>query len=204
MIYTADEKDLFTQFNEALQPIKRGPGRPPGAKNKATIEREKQLAKQNGQQKQPKKGKNALEAEFTMKVLAIADGVDHSDIEDMKHRFIQYLRLCRDSDHKIGNLGAYAAVGLDAKTAQTWLTPEFRRRSPEKSDLVEAINKICALYRESLIASGSIDKITGIFWQKALDGLRDDSPTQNYVNQTPDEGKTPEAIAQKYKTLPKA
>ena len=198
---------MFIEFAQALEPPKRGPGRPPGAKNKKTLELEAKMAKKAGQklseEAKKKKGKNAEEVEFTMKVLAIADAADPSDVDTLKGCFIRYIQLCRDSDHKIGNMAAYNSIGIDYKTAQNWTTPESRRKAPERAQMIDAINKICALYRESMISAGSVDKITGIFWQKSLDGLRDDMPAPVDNTAHSDDGKSPDAIAEKYKNLPK-
>ena len=203
-----DDNGIFMEFAQALEPPKRGPGRPAGSKNKKTLEMEAKMAKKAGQkladEAKKKKGKNAEEVEFTMKVLAIADQADQTDINSLKACFIRYIQLCRDSDHKIGNMAAYSSIGIDLKTAQNWTSPENRRKNAERAEMIDAINKICALYRESMISAGSVDKITGIFWQKSLDGLRDDAPAQTDSGPGPDAGKSPDAIAAKYKNLPKA
>ncbi len=96
-------------------------------------------------------------------------------------------------------MAAYSSIGIDLKTAQNWTSPESRRKNAERAEMIDAINKICALYRESMISAGSVDKITGIFWQKSLDGLRDDAPAQVDAGPRPDAGKSPDAIAAKYK-----
>lgn len=202
-----DDNGIFMEFAQALEPPKRGPGRPAGSKNKKTLEMEAKMAKKAGQkladEAKKKKGKNAEEVEFTMKVLSIADQADQSDINSLKACFIRYIQLCRDSDHKIGNMAAYSSIGIDLKTAQNWTSPENRRKNAERAEMIDAINKICALYRESMISAGSVDKITGIFWQKSLDGLRDDAPPQTDNAPNVDAGKSPDAIAAKYKNLPK-
>lgn len=202
-----EENNMFIEFAQALEPPKRGPGRPAGSKNKKTLEMEAKMAKKAGQklaEEKKKKGKNAEEVEFTMKVLAIADQADQTDINTLKACFIRYIQLCRDSDHKIGNMAAYSSIGIDLRTAQNWTSPESRRKNAERAEMIDAINKICALYRESMISAGSVDKITGIFWQKSLDGLRDDTPAQADSAPGQDDGKSPDAIAAKYKNLPKA
>lgn len=202
----SEENEIYAEFASALEPPKRKPGRPAGSKNKKTLEWEAKMAKKNGtvpaKTNPPKKGKNAEEVEFTLRVMAIAKNADLEDVEGMKRQFIEYLQLCRTHDHKIGNLAAYGALGIDLNTAKSWQSPEGRRKFPERGYLVDAVNKICALYRESSISNGAIDKVTGIFWQKSLDGFRED-PELATANDPVDLGKSPDAIAEKYKTLPK-
>ena len=56
-----DDNGIFMEFAQALEPPKRGPGRPAGSRNKKTLEMEAKMAKKAGQkladEAKKKKGK---------------------------------------------------------------------------------------------------------------------------------------------------
>lgn len=71
---------------------------------------------------------------------------------------------------KIGNQILYAAAGLSKDNVYDW---ENGSRTREHSDFVKRIKLICTSARELYMASGQINPVTGIFWQKNYDGLSD-------------------------------
>lgn len=111
-------------------------------------------------------------ANFILAVKHISDGVNTKDVEDMRMRFYQYLMLCDACNMKIGNMNAYSAMGIVKQQATAWRNGGLGY-SPERKRLIEEVDSVCAGYREQLIADGQVNPITGIFWQKNYDGLRD-------------------------------
>ena len=111
-------------------------------------------------------------ANFVLAVKRIAEGSNIKDVEDMRRRFYQYIALCEATNMKVGNMNAYSAMGIWNRQAYDWLYG-LHGSTPERRALIAEVNSVCTGYREQLIADQQINPITGIFWQKNYDGLRD-------------------------------
>lgn len=111
-------------------------------------------------------------ANFVLAVKRISEGVNKKDVEDMRRRFYQYVALCEATNMKIGNMNAYSAMGINKNDARCWLNG-LSGSSPDRMELIREVDSVCSGYREQLIADQQINPVTGIFWQKNYDGLRD-------------------------------
>lgn len=141
-------------------------------------------------------GYNARKIRF-MKIILPTEPLDHNDVEEMERRFARYLELCAQWDMKIGNQAAYAAIGIDKGTAWEWANRNLG--NPARTDFVKKVQQICAMYREGLMEDGKVNPVTGIFWQKNYDGLKDQQEVVLTPNTNPlGEQKDAEALKQKY------
>lgn len=97
--------------------------------------------------------------------------LDPNDVAEMERRFARYLQLCEQYDMKVGNMQAYAAIGITKDKACEWVT----RRSSNRARyiFIKKVQSICGMYREMLMQDGKINPVTGIFWQKNYDGMKD-------------------------------
>ena len=75
------------------------------------------------------------------------------------------------NDIKIGNQMCYLALGITKDDVYNW--EHGNSRGDTHGDFAKKIRKICAGNREILMQDGQINPITGIFWQKNYDGMRD-------------------------------
>jgi hypothetical protein len=132
-----------------------------------------------------------------MQLIIPTEPLDYNDVAEMERRFNRYLQLCAEWDMKIGNQAAYTAIGIDKGTAWDW---ENRSQgNPARSDFIKKVRQICAVYREGLMEDGKVNPVTGIFWQKNYDGMKDQqevvlTPNQNPLGDQPNM----EALKQKY------
>lgn len=141
-------------------------------------------------------GYNSRRIAFMMEILP-TEPLDCNDVDEMERRFDRYLELCHEHDMKVGNQAAYAAIGIDKDDVYDWTTR--RTTNPRRTEFVKKVQKICALYREGLMEDGKINPVTGIFWQKNYDGLRDQQEVVLTPNQSPlGEQKDAEQLRQKY------
>lgn len=141
-------------------------------------------------------GYNARKIRF-MQIILPTEPLDHNDVEEMERRFARYLELCAQWDMKIGNQAAYAAIGIDKGTAWEWANRNLG--NPARTDFVKKVQQICAMYREGLMEDGKVNPVTGIFWQKNYDGLKDQQEVVLTPNTNPlGEQKDAEALKQKY------
>lgn len=109
-------------------------------------------------------------ANFILAVRRISEGVNIKDVEDMRRRFYAYVSLCEATSMKVGNINSYSAIGIPHQLAYMWKNGQS---TVERQRLIEEIDMVCSGYREQLIADQQINPVTGIFWQKNWDGLRD-------------------------------
>lgn len=137
---------------------------------------------------------------FTIKVLEISRGADLNDLEGMRDRFLQYLKLCHECNIKVGNLGAYLAMGIDRKTAESW--KNGRVQDQKKVEFMTWVGSVCAQYREAMMSEGTLKEITGIWWQKSFDGMRDNAPLIEDTNRAFERDINAEEIMKKYEDLP--
>ena len=154
------------------------------------------MAKKADQSEYPSKSP-ARYIEFLSAIMP-TEPLDYFDVPEMRRRFKHYLETCKLFDMKIGNLNAYLAIGINKKQAWDWVNTSAATRYPERAAFIEQVQAICGGYRETMMQDGKINPVTGIFWQKNYDGLKDQSEVvttvQSVLGETPDIAK----LQQKY------
>lgn len=132
-----------------------------------------------------------------MQAILPTEPLDLNDVAEMERRFEHYLKLCAEWDMKIGNQAAYAAIGIDKGTAWEWENRSLG--NPARTDFIKRVRQFCAMYREGLMEDGKVNPVTGIFWQKNYDGMKDQQEVVLTPNASPlGEQKDAEALKQKY------
>lgn len=122
--------------------------------------------------------------------------IDINDVEEMNRRFTRYLDICAKYDKKIGNLAAYAAIGITKEQAKEF---ELHSKSnPARAYFIKKVRQFCSMYREGLMQDGKVNPVTGIFWQKNYDGLKDQQEVVVTPNNPLGEMGDTERIKQKY------
>lgn len=160
---------------------KKGAGRPFGAttrkkrQNALAISQLKDAARTHQLDESSEESDyNARQVEHVLKIAEIASHADRKDVASLRSCFVNYLRLCQMDGFKVGNLAAYAAMGIDSNVAKAW----DRGRDEEHKELIRYVRQVCGLFREGLIADQKINPVIGIFWQRNFDGLRNDTEQQ--------------------------
>lgn len=132
-----------------------------------------------------------------MQAILPTEPLDHDDVEEMKRRFQHYLAKCAEWDMKIGNQAAYAAIGINKDLVYEWTVR--RQTNPRRTEFVKKVQQFCAMYREGLMEDGKVNPVTGIFWQKNYDGMKDQQEVVLTPNASPLGDRTDaEALKQKY------
>ncbi len=140
-------------------------------------------------------GYNTRRIQFMQAILP-TEPLDPNDLEEMERRFERYLRLCAEWDMKIGNQAAYAAIGIDKGTAWDWENRNLG--NPARSVFIKKVRQFCAMYREGLMEDGKVNPVTGIFWQKNYDGMRDQQEVVLTPNNPLGDVRDAESLKQKY------
>ena len=132
-----------------------------------------------------------------MQAILPTEPLDRDDVEEMERRFAFYLEMCAQWDMKVGNMAAYAAIGIDKDDAYEWTNRNMG--NPARTRFIKKVQKVCAMYREGLMEDGKVNPVTGIFWQKNYDGMKDQQEVVLTPNTSPlGEQKDAEALKQKY------
>ena len=141
-------------------------------------------------------GYNTRRIEFMQKILP-TEPLDNNDVEEMERRFARYLALCAEWDMKIGNQAAYAAIGINKDLVYEWTVR--RQTNPRRTDFIKKVQQFCAMYREGLMEDGKVNPVTGIFWQKNYDGMKDQQEVVLTPNNSPlGDQADAESLKQKY------
>ena len=141
-------------------------------------------------------GYNTRRIRFMQAILP-TEPLDRDDVEEMERRFAFYLEMCAQWDMKVGNMAAYAAIGIDKDDAYEWTNRNMG--NPARTRFIKKVQKVCAMYREGLMEDGKVNPVTGIFWQKNYDGMKDQQEVVLPPNTSPlGEQKDAEALKQKY------
>lgn len=132
-----------------------------------------------------------------MQAILPTEPLDFEDVAEMERRFQRYLELCAEWDMKVGNQAAYAAIGISKDNVYDWTVRS--RTNPKRSDFIKRVQQFCAMYREGLMEDGKVNPVTGIFWQKNYDGMKDQQEVVLTPNTSPlGDQADAEALKQKY------
>ena len=115
-------------------------------------------------------GYNSRMVAFTMDIMP-TEPLDHHDVPEMERRFRRYVEKCNEYDMKVGNMAAYMAIGITKDMATDW--ENHPHRNPNRAIFIKNVRQFCAVCRENLMADGKVNVVTGLFWQKNYDGLKD-------------------------------
>lgn len=141
-------------------------------------------------------GYNTRRIMFMQEILP-TEPLDYDDVEEMERRFQRYLQKCAEWDMKIGNQAAYAAIGINKDVVYEWTNRQLG--NPRRTEFIKKVQQFCAMYREGLMEDGKVNPVTGIFWQKNYDGMKDQQEVVLTPNTSPlGEQKDAEALKQKY------
>lgn len=139
-------------------------------------------------------------AAFQIAVQNIAINADDKDMNSMRKCFYAFCALAEATNMKVGNMTAYTAMGINTTTANNW-RKGGPGSTPERRQLIEEVCAVCAATREMLGASGAINPVLTIFWQKNWDGFRDVTEHVAYQGDPLGEKQSPNEIAEKYKDI---
>lgn len=106
------------------------------------------------------------------RAIAPKEKLDPEDIAEMRRRFENYISMCIQYNVDIGNLAAYHAIGISKEVADLWKARD-RTANTERAEFLDQVDSLCAAFRESQMQTGKLSPVTGIWWQKNYDGLKD-------------------------------
>jgi hypothetical protein len=179
-------------------------GRQPGAKDKKPRKKREDGNKPawskspiiNDAKAELPDGYNTKMIQFMMDI-APQMPIDLWDVDAMQERFVRYLEICAERDIKVGNQAAYYAIGISKEIVGDWLRQDPNGRNA-RTNFIKKVQQICAMYREGLMQDGKVNPVTGIFWQKNYDGLKDQQETIITPNNPLGDATDTEALRRRY------
>lgn len=140
-------------------------------------------------------GYNAKVTAFMMEIMP-KEPLDLQDVPEMERRFLNYVQKCSEWDMKVGNQAAYMAIGITKEQAWEW--ENVTKGNPARTDFIKKVRQFCGVFREGLMQDGKVNPVTGIFWQKNYDGMKDQTEMVLTPNNPLGEQKDMKALEQKY------
>ena len=118
---------------------------------------------------------------------------DLSKPDEVEKAISNYFTNCINRGLRPGNLGLYAALGLDRRQAKDIVDGRCKyNASPVSIAHLKKAQEMLSTFREVLGSQGKLNPATLIFWAKNFDGLSDVqqidlNPLNIQANKTPDE-----------------
>lgn len=143
-------------------------------------------------------GPNTKQLKVMIGIVQIAQNADIRDVDGMRQRFYAYLTLCAKYDVKIGNMAAYAAMGINHNLASSW---EKGNGGLEKQELIREVKSMCGSFRELAAMEGTMSPNLAMFYAKNYDGLSETSRVEMVADDGLGDRRTAQEIAQQYGDL---
>ena len=140
---------------------------------------------------------NARMIEHIMQINLIAEKADRHDLLSLKSCFVNYLQLCQSDGFKVGNLAAYASMGMGKDDFAVFA----KKDNPEIRQFCKFVKETCAMFRETMVAENQLNPVIGIFWQRNFDGLRNDTEQVQAINEQQEEYSGSTGYKDKYRQM---
>ena len=134
--------------------------------------------------------------QYHIDMLKMREGCDTKDVPGLYQRFYTYLAYCAQHGIVPNNMNAYFAIGVDKGQIGTWRAG--KHGTPEQQKFAQDITQFFASVHEQGVIDGLFNPISGIFWQKAHDGMIEASKVEVVNNDPLGEKKSAEDIMKKY------
>lgn len=132
---------------------------------------------------------------YHMELLAMRQGCDKSDVNELYNRFFRYLQYCDEHGVVPGNMSAYLAIGISKQDIVAW---KNGTRTPEHKQFAEDVAAFFASVHEQGGTDGVLNPISAMFWQKAHDNLIEASKLEVVADDPLGEKRSAADIAKSY------
>ena len=188
---------------------KRPRGRPPGAKNKSTIAKEQLMEQRGAMQmgnyaplmREDKAQLNQAAAIFLTECLTLRGKVNIENINSLYGALGEYLKLCQQTGMPITPKSMQLALGVSANTLSTWRRGTRRGDSEEYRTFANMVQEIGHTAIQVAGATGALDRILTIFWEKSAFGAVETQAPEVEDNDPLGQKMTAKEIVAKYEGL---
>lgn len=136
---------------------------------------------------------------YHIEMMAMRQGVNKKDVNDLYRRFGVYLRYCSEHNIMPNNMNAYFAIGISRQDIDDWSkgvrgTPEHKQFALDVKGFFESIH-------EQAPTEGLMNPISAMFWQKTHDGFIEAQKLEVTQNDPLGEKQSADQVAEKYDGL---
>ena len=140
---------------------------------------------------------NAVLCQYALDIFK-SPKVNLDNPEEVEQAISNYFNSCLERGLRPGNLGLYAVLGLSKQDVSDAIRGRSKKLSSPVIDLIKKAKEALATYREMLGATGKLNPVTLIFWQKNYDGLEDKQTVEVAPKTNIEPSKTLEDIEKDY------
>jgi len=119
---------------------------------------------------------------------------DINNPEEVYTAIAEYFRSCIERGLRPGNMGLYARLGKSRQEINNIIHGRTKI-NPAANDMIKKALATLSQMREQYGATGKLNPVTLIFWQKNYDGLTDTQTIEVSARDTSAAEQTPEEIA---------
>ena len=143
------------------------------------------------------KDENAVLCQYALDIFK-SPKVNLDNPEEVEQAISNYFNSCLERGLRPGNLGLYAVLGLSKQDVSNAIHGRSKKLSSPVIDLIKKAKEALATYREMLGATGKLNPVTLIFWQKNYDGLEDKQTVEVAPKTNVEPSKSLDDIAKDY------
>lgn len=107
--------------------------------------------------------------QYHIDMMKMREGCNKKDVPELYRRFLVYLEYCAEHGIVPNNMNAYYAIGITYADVSKW--KYGKGGTPEHTKFAQDLLQFFASVHEQGVIDGMINPISGIFWQKAHDGM---------------------------------
>ena len=133
---------------------------------------------------------------YHMDMMAMRQGVNKRDVNDLYKRFYNYLAYCADHGIVPNNANAYFAIGVSRSEMSLWRVG--KQGTPDHKEFADTVQAFFASIHEQGATDGVLNPISAMFWQKAYDNLIEASKLEVVQEDPLGEKRSAEDIAKAY------
>lgn len=133
---------------------------------------------------------------YHMDMMAMRQGVNKRDVNDLYQRFYNYLGYCAEHGIVPNNANCYFAIGVTKQEMYSWRMGTHG--TPEHKDFANMVQSFFASVHEQGATDGVLNPISAMFWQKAYDNLIEASKLEVVQEDPLGDKRSAEDIAKAY------
>ena len=145
---------------------------------------------------------NRAAGAFVLECIKMGQRVDINDPEALYNALMDYVALCTQAGMPMLVKTACLAIGVSRQNLYNWRTGKNRSSDPRYKQFVEIFESVIGAGLEASAASGSVDRVLTIWWEKAHFNMIEGTGTEQEQEQPLGERLSGEDIVKKYGDLP--
>lgn len=167
-------KNVFYEERKRKKNTKRG--RPKGSQNRKTIARNMLISEAQREEvfnalKPENAGRATAAMGHVMQCMQIGQNVDVESIDSLYMALSAYVECCYKSDFPTTLANCLLAVGVSRDMIFQWKRGITRQDEPEYKKFAESVYFVVQAGIEACMASGLMNPVTGIWWEKSHFGM---------------------------------